>query len=478
MRNLFASVLVTGVLVCFSHQPVAAMEPAAKWDDVPRIIAVGDVHGAYDTFVTVLKSARLVDEQLSWIGGPAHLVQTGDVLDRGPDSKKCMDLLMELEEQAARAGGRVHALVGNHEAMNILGILDYVSKEEFASYADTKAVKRWEKDFESYYQKQKKKAKGGPLPSIEDARELFQAEKPLGYREHRRAFDRGGRYGRWILEHNASVRINGIVFSHGDWSKELSALGIDTFNRRVREELSGRSSGREPVAFNPKSPLQYRGLAQVPLRRSQQENQQAEVDRILKNLRATRMVVGHTVTKGVIEPRFGGKHISIDTGMLELYRGGHQVALEIVGDDLNAIHPLGKVSLPDYLDESTIFDYLEAVAPVDTQNVDVFTQLAARYLGQRNPMAARDTLEHLFTIPKPIPVHHHEELGNIYRELGETEKAQQQFLAYVEGVRKVIASTPDKARLVRLLNRFCAKHNMKLDGWECSECAHSCRRTR
>ena len=53
--------------------------------------------------------------------------------------------------------------------------------------------------------------------------------------------------------------------------------------------------------------------------------------------------MGHTVTEGVIEPRFGGKHVSADVGMLELYGGGHQVALEIEGDQLRAIHPLGKV---------------------------------------------------------------------------------------------------------------------------------------
>ncbi len=42
-------------------------------------------------------------------------------------------LPLDLEKQAKRAGGHVHALIGNHEAMNIVGFLDYVSKEEFAS---------------------------------------------------------------------------------------------------------------------------------------------------------------------------------------------------------------------------------------------------------------------------------------------------------------------------------------------------------
>ena len=112
---------------------VVARESSYEWSNVPRVVAIGDIHGAHDNFVAVLKSARLVDAELRWAGGKTHLVQTGDVLDRGPDSRKSIDLLMELEKQAKRAGGRVHALIGNHEAMNIVGFLDYVSKEEIAS---------------------------------------------------------------------------------------------------------------------------------------------------------------------------------------------------------------------------------------------------------------------------------------------------------------------------------------------------------
>ena len=47
------------------------------------IVAIGDVHGAYDNFVQVLQMAGLVDEDARWVGGTTHLVQTGDVLDRG-----------------------------------------------------------------------------------------------------------------------------------------------------------------------------------------------------------------------------------------------------------------------------------------------------------------------------------------------------------------------------------------------------------
>ena len=89
-------------LVFWSAAPtdVAARESSYEWSNVPRVVAIGDIHGAYDNFVAVLQSAGLVDAELRWAGGKTHLVQTGDVLDRGPDSRKSMGLLMDLEKQA------------------------------------------------------------------------------------------------------------------------------------------------------------------------------------------------------------------------------------------------------------------------------------------------------------------------------------------------------------------------------------------
>ena len=441
--------LVTVLLNPAAQTSAAREETPYEWSGVARIVAIGDIHGAYDTFVSVLVNAGLVNDRLDWVGGTTHLVQTGDIVDRGPDSRKVMDLLMKLEKQAERAGGRTHVLIGNHEAMNVVGIVDAVSAEEFASYTDAESPSRRDRVFEFFYKEQKDKAKaeGKVAPSRAEVRTDFESKCPLGYIEHRHAFGPKGRYGRWIRKKNAAIRINSIVFSHGDWSQDLAALGIHKFNELVRDELSGKApltdgvafrpdsplqyrrlskvplaraeqeasrasvdrilshlqatrmvvghtlgihkfnelvrdelSGKAPltdgVAFRPDSPLQYRRLSKVPLARAEQEASRASVDRILSHLQATRMVVGHTLTGGFIESRFGGKHISIDAGMLELYRGGHQIALEIEGHSLRAIHPLGKVAIPNGLDETTLFDYLVEVAAVDPENVDVLGQLA------------------------------------------------------------------------------------------------------
>src|SRR5687768_14771089 len=49
----------------------------------PRIVAVGDVHGAGPGLAQILQAAGLIDGSRRWTGGTARLVQTGDFLDRG-----------------------------------------------------------------------------------------------------------------------------------------------------------------------------------------------------------------------------------------------------------------------------------------------------------------------------------------------------------------------------------------------------------
>ena len=69
-------------------------------------------------------------------------------LDRGADSRRVMDLLMRLEQEAARAGGRVHLLLGNHEVMNLIGDLRYVADGEYAAYQDVETAEERERWFQ------------------------------------------------------------------------------------------------------------------------------------------------------------------------------------------------------------------------------------------------------------------------------------------------------------------------------------------
>src|SRR5262245_39567688 len=95
-----------------------AQEPRSSWSDVQRVVAFGDVHGAADDLIGLLRAASVIDADLRWSAGASHVVSLGDLLDRGAQSREVMDLLMRLEDEAAAAGGALHVVLGNHEAMN------------------------------------------------------------------------------------------------------------------------------------------------------------------------------------------------------------------------------------------------------------------------------------------------------------------------------------------------------------------------
>ena len=121
-----------------------------RWSGVERVVVVPDIHGAYPELIELLQASDVIDQSLAWRAGTTHLVSLGDILDRGAESRKVMDLLMRLEREALAAGGRVHVVSGNHETMNLVGDLRYVSREEFAAYSDLESTdmrEQADKDF-------------------------------------------------------------------------------------------------------------------------------------------------------------------------------------------------------------------------------------------------------------------------------------------------------------------------------------------
>lgn len=70
--------------------------------------AIGDVHGHIEKLNVVLDRCR------RRAGADARLVFIGDYIDRGPDSRAVVELLMDLQQ---RRPGRVICLRGNHEAV-------------------------------------------------------------------------------------------------------------------------------------------------------------------------------------------------------------------------------------------------------------------------------------------------------------------------------------------------------------------------
>lgn len=101
-----------------------------------RRIVIGDVHGELAGLTDILRHAELIDDRDAWTGGRSLLIQTGDVIDRGPHSLECVRLLRALQSQAPAAGGEVVRLCGNHELMLLQA--DY----RYANFTDPAGLAR------------------------------------------------------------------------------------------------------------------------------------------------------------------------------------------------------------------------------------------------------------------------------------------------------------------------------------------------
>ena len=348
-----------------------------------RIVAVGDIHGAGTAFVSILQKAGLIDAERRWSGGTAILIQAGDLFDRGQEIRQVIDVLMGLEPQASAAGGKVQALLGNHEVMNMLGETRDVAPEVFQQFADSRSESRREEAFQSA----SKLSGNSPLDKSE-----WMTAHPLGYLEYREAFTPTGPYGKWLRSKPIIAEVGGTVFMHGGINSEFTTDSLDNINKRVRKELNDFDDGfkwlqqhdlalpfytlqevvkvahdeltrletkrkRESLTeddvaeakmllpilnidssalLNANGPLWFRGYSTW----TDQEGSE-KMSALLKKYKVKRFVTAHTPQPGgQIKSRFGNTLYLIDTGMLDgkFYPGGRASALEITADTVKEIY--------------------------------------------------------------------------------------------------------------------------------------------
>lgn len=325
MRNLLIRSLTTAVAAVAISVASSSTVSAASCEisGVERVVAIGDVHGAYDRYVEILRETGLIDADLKWTGGKTHLVQLGDTLDRGPDSRKALELTRRLIEQAAAAGGQVHQLLGNHEIMRMLGDTRYVTPGEFQAFVTDQS------------EQLRKRFLDTVKPEI---REEVLSKTPLGWVEMRLAFQPDGDYAKWLTTLNTVVNINGVMFLHGGISPPVADQSCETINDMVRRDMTADfektiSDPLKSLAAREDGPLWYRGLVLQP------DTFESEVDTILTKQHVTTIVVAHTVTSNRIVSRWGGKVYAIDTGMQPAYvQGGRASALEFRNGSVTAIY--------------------------------------------------------------------------------------------------------------------------------------------
>ncbi len=365
---------------------------AGAAEDGRRIVAIGDIHGAFNGVRSILRETGLVDERDRWTGGDAILVQTGDFLDRGPGATKVAELLMDLQAQAPAAGGEVVVLLGNHEVLNLVGDLRDVTKYILRNLVDKSSERRLKISCNAYadfYHRLAEHRGDKPLPKRRELLDRCFAEQQPGLVEYLREIGPEGRIGRWIRTLPAAVKIGGVVFVHGGLNAQFAGWDLERINEEVRREIDDLDRARE-VLLERRQILPTSSLAQVvalarqvvaaaadgvefphlesferltgaanwltlredgPLwfrgygRWSDEEGRE-RMPAILEALGAERVVVAHTPQKtGSILPRFDARVFLIDTGMLVSVYKGRPSALEIEDGRFTAVYVMDRTVL-------------------------------------------------------------------------------------------------------------------------------------
>ncbi|WP_168797445.1 metallophosphoesterase [Neolewinella litorea] len=250
-------------------------ETTAHYSGVSKVAAISDIHGQFETGRELLRANGIIDSASNWAYGDGHLVIVGDIFDRGDQVTELLWLVYKLEQQADRAGGRVHFLLGNHETMILEGDERYLN----ARYRTTSGL------IGEFY------------------KDLYGPNTYLG---------------RWLRSLPLAVEINDIVFIHGGLSRSVvrEVRSIDQINQLYRdylidaEDLSSVTdkSARLELLYGRTGPLWYRGYF------SREGFSEQDLKFVLRKIDAKGIVVGHTSFTAV-SSYFDNRVIAVDSSI-------------------------------------------------------------------------------------------------------------------------------------------------------------------
>jgi len=244
---------------------------ASNYKNISKIAAISDIHGQFDLTTAILINNGIIDQNFNWAFGKGHLVILGDVFDRGAEVTRLLWLIRTLEQQALKAGGMVHFVLGNHEFMTMQNDLRYINKK----------YRRTEQLLNTSY------------PDLYGVNTIM---------------------GRWLRSKPTALKINDIFFVHGGISKEFIKDGFDLAktNEVMRQTLYASDSliNTDPIYnkyLDNFSPIWYRGYFTPEFNKS-------DMNKILRTLKSKHMVVGHT-THRTIQSLFDNKLLAIDSSI-------------------------------------------------------------------------------------------------------------------------------------------------------------------
>lgn len=244
-----------------------------------KVAVIADVHGQFDLATKLLQAQHIIDGELNWQFGQNHLVVLGDMMGRGPQVTELLWFLYELEQQAAAAGGMVHVMIGNHEALALQGDIRYVNQK-------------------------------------------YQTTSELLKQPYQNLFDEHTVLGRWLRTKPVIIKVNSMLIVHAGVHPDLLTLGMDMqqLNKRFNETLGmSRTAIRtQPdlaFLYGRDGPLWLRdyfsGRDAMPVKK---------INKVLRHFDAEHIAVGHTSFNAVYQ-HYKGKVISVDSDIKRAEQG-------------------------------------------------------------------------------------------------------------------------------------------------------------
>lgn len=295
-----------------------------RLDTSSRLVVVGDLNGHARLLDQLLYGVEVLDDVGRWAGGSTVVVQIGDLINRGAASRVAIDRVLQLQQEAADAGGAFYWMLGNHEAMTVLQNEAYVTADEYLEFASPAEAQQFQKQrTEHIYELLGPSDAPGRIASIGGRLRAWEEEQAPGKDAFRKAFSSEGAYGQSIRQLPPALVINDVLLVHGGLTWRWSDLGLEGLDAAVQSVWRSEPEAYQALALNnilrdPEGPLWHRAYCGETT-----DELLWELQVVLARMGAERMVVGHTRTEsmggfnGQPELRQGGRVLMSDVGIGE-----------------------------------------------------------------------------------------------------------------------------------------------------------------
>ena len=248
--------------------------PAAAYRMPDKVFVMSDPHGRIDCVVSLLRGNGVIDKKLRWSFGANHLVVIGDIFDRGHDVPQICWLFYKLEEEAARVGGCVSFLLGNHEPMVLAGDMRY-AKPKYPLLAEKVGM---------------------------EYPQLWGPDTELG---------------RWLATRNTLQTIGSDLYVHAGLGREFyeRQLQIPEVNEAMSRALFLSKKERKALSpltaflYGNTGPIWYRGLVRTDAK--YQPLSADTLQLLLQRYEVKHILVGHTIFKD-IRSFYNGRVIGVN----------------------------------------------------------------------------------------------------------------------------------------------------------------------